>query len=105
MSSAVIGFGFGVDLSEAVGEVDFVVVVRRRETEAWLVCDLVLVEVLDEGLDRLPLGEDAMGEDWESCLVPPSTFFWTAYRDWETDRKSTRLNSSHSAKSRMPSSA
>ena len=28
-----------------------------------------------------------------------------AYRDWETDRKSTRLNSSHSAKSRMPSSA
>ena len=30
---------------------------------------------------------------------------YTAYRDWETDRKSTRLNSSHSAKSRMPSSA
>ena len=27
------------------------------------------------------------------------------YRDWETDRKSTPLNSSHSAKSRMPSSA
>ena len=27
------------------------------------------------------------------------------YRDWETDRKSTRLNSSHSAKARMPSSA
>ena len=27
------------------------------------------------------------------------------YRDWETDRKSTRLNSSHSAKSSMPSSA
>ena len=31
--------------------------------------------------------------------------FRGAYRDWETDRKSTRLNSSHSAKSRMPSSA
>ena len=29
----------------------------------------------------------------------------SVYRDWETDRKSTRLNSSHSAKSRMPSSA
>ena len=27
------------------------------------------------------------------------------YRDWETDRKSTRLNSSHSRASRMPSSA
>ena len=31
--------------------------------------------------------------------------WWRIYRDWETDRKSTRLNSSHSAKSRMPSSA
>jgi len=78
LSSAVVWFGFGVDLSEVVGEVDFVVVVRRREPEAWLVCDLVLVEVLDEGLDRLLLGEDAMGEDWESCLVVPSTFLWTA---------------------------
>ena len=29
----------------------------------------------------------------------------TQYRDWETDRKSTRLNSSHSRASRMPSSA
>ena len=29
----------------------------------------------------------------------------TAYRDWETDRKSTRLNSSHRSLSRMPSSA
>ena len=28
-----------------------------------------------------------------------------SYRDWETDRKSTRLNSSHSRASRMPSSA
>ena len=34
-----------------------------------------------------------------ACALLPS------YRDWETDRKSTRLNSSHSAKSRMPSSA
>ena len=28
-----------------------------------------------------------------------------SYRDWETDRKSTRLNSSHSGEARMPSSA
>ena len=33
------------------------------------------------------------------------SWFFMGYRDWETDRKSTRLNSSHSAKSRMPSSA
>ena len=31
--------------------------------------------------------------------------FEKAYRDWETDRKSTRLNSSHEIPSRMPSSA
>ena len=30
---------------------------------------------------------------------------WVPYRDWETDRKSTRLNSSHEIPSRMPSSA
>ena len=33
----------------------------------------------------------------------PNTYL--AYRDWETDRKSTRLNSSHRSLSRMPSSA
>ena len=38
----------------------------------------------------------------------PDHMMENLYRDWEThhrDRKSTRLNSSHSAKSRMPSSA
>ena len=40
--------------------------------------------------------------DWENDAKNASK---VAYRDWETDRKSTRLNSSHSAKSRMPSSA
>ena len=40
--------------------------------------------------------------DWE---WEPIKYVHTDYRDWETDRKSTRLNSSHSAKSRMPSSA
>ena len=33
------------------------------------------------------------------------TAYTMHYRDWETDRKSTRLNSSHSRASRMPSSA
>ena len=41
------------------------------------------------------------------CKASPQSLFLNNeyYRDWETDRKSTRLNSSHSAKSRMPSSA
>ena len=42
-----------------------------------------------------------------TCCVDKKAMDWAfrAYRDWETDRKSTRLNSSHSGESRMPSSA
>ena len=40
-----------------------------------------------------------------TCENRDSTIVIKPYRDWETDRKSTRLNSSHSAKFRMPSSA
>ena len=46
--------------------------------------------------------EDAIDKYYREL---PNTINDIGYRDWETDRKSTRLNSSHSAKSRMPSSA
>ena len=46
------------------------------------------------------LGFSTIGE-----VTFQSAAYVAPYRDWETDRKSTRLNSSHSAKSRMPSSA
>ena len=48
---------------------------------------------------------------WHSIGNKMLTFFSNMftnldrYRDWETDRKSTRLNSSHITRSRMPSSA
>ena len=43
---------------------------------------------------------------FDSVKVTNDTLFTVnVYRDWETDRKSTRLNSSHSRESRMPSSA
>ena len=41
-------------------------------------------------------------KEFEPLLLIPIAF---GYRDWETDRKSTRLNSSHITRSRMPSSA
>ena len=44
----------------------------------------------EDDLDKMPNDDDN------------SLYF---YRDWETDRKSTRLNSSHEIPSRMPSSA
>ena len=44
-------------------------------------------------------------KDWDNDQIADWYEVVKIYRDWETDRKSTRLNSSHSAKSRMPSSA
>ena len=36
------------------------------------------------------------GMDWKDPLyTTPPQRTWVGYRDWETDRKSTRLNSSH----------
>ena len=43
--------------------------------------------------------------EWGDLGICDTLMQGEGYRDWETDRKSTRLNSSHSAKSRMPSSA
>ena len=43
--------------------------------------------------------------DWPGCYGLSNPIAALPYRDWETDRKSTRLNSSHSRASRMPSSA
>ena len=42
---------------------------------------------------------DLARQDFDRTWLSP------IYRDWETDRKSTRLNSSHEIPSRMPSSA
>ena len=56
----------------------------------------------DDGLQR---GGDAPKTYLRDAVNIDITDSGQPYRDWETDRKSTRLNSSHSAKSRMPSSA
>ena len=45
------------------------------------------------------VSSQSVTEEFEGTLVT------VGYRDWETDRKSTRLNSSHLKLSRMPSSA
>ena len=42
-------------------------------------------------------------KEWDWTPMPSAMA--DCYRDWETDRKSTRLNSSHLKLSRMPSSA
>ena len=55
--------------------------------------------------EKLQKGKVFAGDvaKWDKGMVPE--FQRASYRDWETDRKSTRLNSSHITRSRMPSSA
>ena len=62
-----------------------------------------LVVAFSGGVDSsflLKTAHDVLGEN-----VVAITAKTHVYRDWETDRKSTRLNSSHRSLSRMPSSA
>ena len=54
---------------------------------------------------RFNTGMQSGGQDLVLQMPWGFGFGAFAYRDWETDRKSTRLNSSHSRASRMPSSA
>ena len=49
--------------------------------------------------------QDYVEQDIEYKMTCDSCGKVASYRDWETDRKSTRLNSSHRSLSRMPSSA
>ena len=59
--------------------------------------DWELEEPLESWIDSRPAVETGYdGDELHS---------YSRYRDWETDRKSTRLNSSHRSLSRMPSSA
>ena len=71
---------------------------RRVDNKEWEFGSLFIDEYLNEYSIQ---GYDYYYDEGGKQRKP----FWYRYRDWETDRKSTRLNSSHSAKSRMPSSA
>ena len=60
-----------------------------------------LKELVDLDLHGAPYGYTPMGDD--NVEMEGFRFWKTGY--WKEDRKSTRLNSSHSGESRMPSSA
>ena len=70
---------------------------EKYHWEQWT-GDNTVENLYDISTDQLlsAIEDDSLLEN----LIPPPE-----YRDWETDRKSTRLNSSHSGESRMPSSA
>ena len=68
------------------------------------------LETMDDwhkpALDGIGYQDSLNGERaWWTDYTEEGSLIGKTYRDWETDRKSTRLNSSHSGESRMPSSA
>ena len=65
--------------------------------------DCVLTNVVQSGSNK-PFHPAVSIQDNEESWEQRTTT-GPRYRDWETDRKSTRLNSSHITRSRMPSSA
>ena len=73
-------------------------------------CGAQVADSLFENYNYDPMISYAQGKSFEKPGVFTNTntkyhAVINSYRDWETDRKSTRLNSSHSRASRMPSSA
>ena len=60
-------------------------------------------QVPDLGQTSLIAGAEVLGTP--EAILGAQLYNGEWYRDWETDRKSTRLNSSHRSLSRMPSSA
>ena len=61
-----------------------------------------LMEKLDKEIEGMGFDNEIKNKSKEAII---GNYFDDLYRDWETDRKSTRLNSSHRSLSRMPSSA
>ena len=67
---------------------------------AFVVADRVQETTTSTGTGTITLAGAATGFQSFSAIGNGNTTFYTiadqtAYRDWETDRKSTRLNSSH----------
>ena len=85
---------------------------KTIDTIEWETPTGFIVEHKDSKLNKRRVKTHLLGACEVSCVTDSNqtdikrvTRSIARYRDWETDRKSTRLNSSHSAKSRMPSSA
>ena len=71
---------------------------KEKKNDFWGKIGDVVRKAVDCCLEWSGMGRIA-------CVVVEWNGEECVYRDWETDRKSTRLNSSHITRSRMPSSA
>ena len=71
---------------------------------AYLYIPIIILVTNSFNEDRYGLSWKGFSWNWYERLFNNDTLIQAAFHS-VTDRKSTRLNSSHSAKSRMPSSA
>ena len=81
-----------------------------RDSSAQSLLDIALAHPIRLIANALGTPPAYMLERCKTAGVPVAALVGSpkhepSYRDWETDRKSTRLNSSHEIPSRMPSSA
>ena len=69
--------------------------------------EITILKDLERSLEQVEITKKALESQIQVFRdrLYDTMLYGKAYRDWETDRKSTRLNSSHSGESRMPSSA
>ena len=80
--------------------------IRLNNQEAEAITDKVMQDwqSVAQQWNKLQQSGQSIEIDRERMENEAKKILWR-YRDWETDRKSTRLNSSHRSLSRMPSSA
>ena len=92
-------------LNEVHSKADLLPLIKTT-TKLLVICDYSLFDFSSVN-ELILLHNSFQNIDWIICSDDLSDEFlrMLLYRDWETDRKSTRLNSSHSGESRMPSSA
>ena len=102
---------FSPDLFKAVDHCQHRSFITNKYTGARIAVDCIQGEVNPHNKCLICSGNKWTTKICTNGVVDPKTCECTGcndsgdYRDWETDRKSTRLNSSHRSLSRMPSSA
>ena len=94
LAVAIVLYDHGVELTPGVLE--------ELKGEGLLIGNHVSDAIIQRLNGDIKIPSDLSGAFEELLKTYPE---FDHYRDWETDRKSTRLNSSHLKLSRMPSSA
>ena len=100
-----------VDLDAQTLTLETAAVINSASASNYVIADNAFGGVLRKRYTAATSFTFPIGDKTGTMEYSPATMNFTAgtftseYRDWETDRKSTRLNSSHEFVSRMPSSA